>query len=295
MTIKRRSFLMGSAAALACIPLRDLLAAGETSYEPVFDAHFHLFDPAYPIDANGGYTPPTFSQADYQRLATPLGICSGVLVGSSFQGYRQDWLCDALTKLGTEWVGITQLPMDVSDAEILRLAKFGVRGIRFNIYRGDEISMDQLVALSQRAFDLAGWHPEVYLDASQIRAHVPQLSQLRGLVIDHLGMTEAGLPVLLDLVDAGAKVKASGFGRVNLDVPRALELIARRSPDALMFGSDMPSTRTKRPFQAADIELIKSILGQELARKALWSNGRSLYRLPVTDQVKLTTRGGGAL
>jgi predicted TIM-barrel fold metal-dependent hydrolase len=295
MTIKRRSFLMGSAAALACIPLRGLLAAGGTSYEPVFDAHFHLFDPTYPIDANGGYMPAAFIQADYQRLATPLGICSGVLVGSSFQGYRQDWLCDALTKLGTEWVGITQLPMDVSDEEILRLAKFGVRGIRFNIYRGDEISMDQLVALSQRAFDLAGWHPELYLDASQIRAHVPQLSKLRRLVIDHLGMSEAGLPVLLDLVDAGAKVKASGFGRVNLDVPRALERIARRSPDALMFGSDMPSTRAKRPFQASDIQLIQSILGQELARKALWSNGRSLYRLPVIDQVKLTTRREGAL
>lgn len=78
-------------------------------------------------------------------------------------------------------------------------------------------------------------------------------------------------------------------------MPRALERIARHSPDALMFGSDMPSTRAKRPFQAADIQLIKSILGQELARKALWSNGRSLYRLPVTDQVKLTTRRGGAL
>ncbi len=295
MTIKRRSFLIGAAAALACIPLRHAFAGREIPSEPIFDAHFHLFDAAFPIDANGGYMPPAFSQTDYQRLASPLGICSGVLVGSSFQGYRQDWLCDALTKLGAEWVGITQLPMDVSDAEILRLAKFGVRGIRFNIYRGDDISMDQLVALSQRAFDLAGWHPEIYLDASQIRAHVPQLSKLRGLVIDHLGMTEAGLPVLLDLVDAGAKVKASGFGRVNLDVPRALERIAQRSPDALMFGSDMPSTRAKRPFQNTDIDLIESILGQELARKALWSNGRSLYRLPVTDQVKLTTRRGRAL
>ena len=67
-----------------------------------------------------------------------------------------------------------------------------------------------------------------------------------------------------------------------MNVPRALELIAQRSPDALMFGSDMPSTRSKRPFQGSDIELIKSILGHDLARKALWSNGRSVYRLSET-------------
>ena len=64
-----------------------------------------------------------------------------------------------------------------SDAEILRLASLGVRGIRFNIYRGDEVPIEQPVALSQRALDLAQWHPEVYLDAFTVRKHVPQLSK----------------------------------------------------------------------------------------------------------------------
>lgn len=293
MTIKRRSFILGTAAVLACIPLRGVLAELTKPIEPIFDAHFHLFDPAFPIDANRGFTPPTFTQTDYENIAVPLGICSGVLVGSSFQGSRQEWLCGALSTLGPQWAGITQLPMDVPDEEILRLAQQRIRGIRFNIYRGDEIRIDQLVSLTRRAFDLAGWHPEIYVDASKMRQHVAELAKLPNLVVDHLGMTEAGMPVLLDLVDAGAKVKASGFGRVEMNVPRALEQIAQRNPNALMFGSDMPSTRAKRPFQPSDIELIKSVLGHDLARKALWDNGRSLYQISANKPASMVMQTGG--
>ena len=75
------------------------------------------------------------------------------------------------------------------------------------------------------------------------------------LAIDHRGMTQAGLPVLLDLVAAGVKVKATGFGRVKMDIPKALESIAARNQAALMFGTDMPSARAARPLQPADIDL----------------------------------------
>jgi hypothetical protein len=66
-----------------------------------------------------------------------------------------------------------------------------------------------------------------------------------------------------------------------MNVPKALEAIARRNPNALVFGTDMPSTRAKRPFAASDLQLVKDVLGPELARKALWSNGVSLYRPQV--------------
>ena len=94
-------------------------------------------------------------------------------------------------------------------------------------------------------------------------------------------MTEEGLPTLLELVDAGCKVKATGFGRVQLDVPKALEAIARRSPNALVFGTDIPSTRAKRPFEAADIELVERVLGPDLARRSFWDNPLGLYRVKI--------------
>ena len=92
-------------------------------------------------------------------------------------------------------------------------------------------------------------------------------------------MTEAGVPVVLDLVEAGCKVKATGFGRVELDVPRTLEAIARKSATALVFGTDMPSTRARRPFEPSDIDLIERTLGVALAAKVFWDNPRALYRI----------------
>src|SRR5947207_662761 len=79
--------------------------------------------------------------------------------------------------------------------------------------------VDDVVSLARRAYEVAGWHAEIYADAAALAPHVKRLQALPSLVIDHLGMTQAGLPVTLDLVDAGARVKTSGFGRANMDVP----------------------------------------------------------------------------
>jgi len=81
------------------------------------------------------------------------------------------------------------------------------------------------------------------------------------------------------LAAAGAKVKATGFGRVKLDVSKALEAIAARAPAALVFGTDMPSTRAPRPFQATDIDLVVKVLGADLASRVFWDNAVALYRM----------------
>jgi predicted TIM-barrel fold metal-dependent hydrolase len=94
-------------------------------------------------------------------------------------------------------------------------------------------------------------------------------------------MTEEGVPTALELVDAGCKVKATGFGRVHLDVPKTLEAIAHRSPNALVFGTDIPSTRAKRPFEASDIDLVERVLGPALAQRAFWDNPLALYRVKI--------------
>ena len=262
-----------------------LAAAGATAAraaEPVFDAHFHIIDPAFPLVANEGYTPPPFPLDDYRGAAAPLGITGGAVVAGSFQAFDQTWLLATLAALGPGWAGVAQVPDDVSEAEIRRLSAAGVRALRFNMFRGRIDSIDGLAALATRAHQVGGWHAEIYADAAALAPHAARLSKLGvPLAIDHLGMTEAGLPVLLDLVSAGVKVKATGFGRVSMDVAKALEAIAARDPGALMFGSDMPSTRAKRPFQAGDIDLIRRVLGPDLARRALWDNARAFYA-PLT-------------
>jgi predicted TIM-barrel fold metal-dependent hydrolase len=245
----------------------------------LFDSHCHIIDHRFPIVANQGYVPPAFPLEAYLAEAKPLGIEAGAIVSGSFQANDQTYLMDVLPRLGAGWVGVTQIPNDHPDSEIAKLDALGVRAVRFNMFRGRIESVDNIAALAMRCHAIAGWHAEIYADAATLAPHLGKLSTLPQLSIDHLGMTEAGLPVLLELVAAGCKVKATGFGRVQMDVPKALERIARANPDALAFGTDMPSTRAKRPFAPADIDLVEKTLGAELAHKAFWTNPLALYRV----------------
>ncbi|MGO4677426.1 amidohydrolase family protein [Bosea sp. 2YAB26] len=277
MTMNRRHFLWGSAAAMT-------LGAGavRASARRIFDSHCHIIDHAFPIVPNQGYTPPHYPLSEYQAATQPLGVRAGAIVSGSFHGFDQTYLESTLAKLGKGWVGVTQVPNTIADGEIARLSTLGVRALRFNMFRGRIDSVDDLMSLATRAHAAGQWHAEIYADAAALGPYVDKLTKLPQIVIDHLGMTEAGLPVVLDLVDAGAKVKATGFGRAKLDIAKALERIAARNPSALVFGTDLPSTRAERPFQPADIDLVEKVLGADLAGRAFWDNGLALYRVSAT-------------
>ena len=185
--MKRRAFLAG-AATLAAAPARR-----------IFDSHCHIIDHRFPIIENQGYTPPDFPLDAYLARARPLGVVAGAVVSGSFQGNDRTWLMDALPRLGRGWVGVTQIPNDCPDAEILRLNAIGVRAIRFNVFRGQIDSVADIVSM------------------------------------------------------------------------------------ALVFGTDIPSTRAKRPFEPSDIDLVENVLGTELAGKAFWDNPTRLYRIDTTS------------
>lgn len=254
-------------------------AIGAAAPRRLFDSHCHIIDHRFPIIPNQGYTPPHFPLADYLAQAQPLGVVAGAVVSGSFQGNDQTYLVDTLGKLGPNWVGVTQIPNDYPDAEITRLSSLGVRAVRFNILRGLIETVDDIVALAMRCHAVAGWHAEIYADAAALKPHVGRLSKLPQLCIDHLGMSEAGVPVLLDLVAAGCKVKATGFGRTKVDIPRTLERITQANPAALVFGTDIPSTRAQRPFLPSDMDLIEKVLGADMARRVFWDNPLALYRV----------------
>ena len=246
----------------------------------LIDSHFHVFDPRFPSPGNQGFVPEPFLAADYLRAAAPLGVVGGALVAASTHGLDPAPVLAPLTELGPGYVAVLNADPSWSDEELRRLAGAGARGLRFNLFRGVSGSLEGVLALAERAHAAAGLHAQVYADAATLRPFLPRLAALgEGLVIDHLGMTEAGLPVVLDLVAAGAMVKASGFGRVALDVRRALERIERRRPGALMFGTDLPSVRAERPFEPADIALIRDVLGFERAGSVLHDAAASFYGL----------------
>lgn len=245
----------------------------------MFDAHLHIFDPRFPLVENEGYLPDPYTIADYRKRMSRFDIDGGAVVSGSFQGTDQSYLLAALAELGEGWVGVTNLHVDATDAEILELSRAGVRAIRFNLKRagGDIVG---LTMLALRAYELAGWHVELYIDGSMLGSLEPVITKLPKLSIDHLGMSDDCLPYLLNLVDRGAKVKASGFGRVAMNVASALRKIHTVNPEALMFGTDLPGTRAGRPFRDADISLLADSVGSDL-HKVLEDNARAFYGLPA--------------
>ncbi len=258
----------------------SLQSNGKPRPRPLFDAHLHVIDQRFPLRSNQGYLPPPFTVADYLAIARPLGVLGGALVSGSFQGFDQCYLADALPRLGPGFVGVAQLPLDTSVAEIRRLDALGVRALRFNLHRGVQSDWSGMQALARSAHAEAGWHCELYLDAAGIPGLGPWLAGLPALCIDHLGLTRAGLPHLLRLLEAGAWVKASGFSRLDFPPQEALVALCRASPGRVVFGSDLPGTRAPRPFDPADLDLIAAALGDEdLCRAVLWTNAQALYRL----------------
>lgn len=243
----------------------------------LFDAHLHIVDPRFPLVGSDGFTPEPFTVADYRARTARLGVAGGAVVAGSFQGFDQDWMRAALAELGPGFAGVAQLPPEVGDDEVLALDAAGVRAVRFNLYRGGRGALDSLETLARRVWDLAGWHAELYLDARDLPELEPLLARLPRIAIDHLGMSGHGRDALLRLVERGAKVKATGFGRVELEVPAALRAIHAAAPTALMAGTDLPSTRARRAFADADLELVVETLGHDAGPAVLHDNARALY------------------
>ncbi|GAA2511510.1 amidohydrolase family protein [Kocuria salsicia] len=244
----------------------------------IFDTHLHIIDPAHPLVENNGFMPGPFTVDDYQRRIDGLGIKGGAVVSGSFQAFDQGYLIDALKALGPNYVGVTQVPGDTSDTRILELHEAGVRAVRFNVARGGSANLDDIDRLARRVHDLAGWHAEVYIDARTIDESLSRrIAALPAASIDHLGMHEDGLSNLLRLVEQGVKVKATGFGRVELDPAATVRAIDATDPTALMVGTDLPSTRALRPFRDEDLALIVDALPADRVADVFWNNAASFY------------------
>ncbi|EPG73398.1 amidohydrolase family protein [Leptospira fainei serovar Hurstbridge str. BUT 6] len=244
----------------------------------LFDAHFHIIDPQFPLVPNHGFLPEPFTIADYKSKAYPLGISGGAVISGSFQVFDQTYLLHALSVLGKKFVGVTQLPATASDQEICLLAEAGVRAIRFNVRRGGSEELSKIKEMGARVYDLAGWHVELYIDAKEIDDFLEGvLLSLPKVSIDHMGLSKEGLPTILKLATKGVRIKATGFGRVDFDVQSALRNIADANPESLLFGTDLPSTRAAVPFTEKDLNLIRDTFEGDLLAKVLSKNARKFY------------------
>ena len=244
----------------------------------LFDSHFHIIDHLYPLVANNGFLPNGFTCQDYSSRMAAYDLCGGAVVSGSFQAFDQHYLVDALKILGPSFVGVTQLPATVTDEEIIRLNKAGVRAVRFNLKRGGSEGIRHLSSMAARVYELAGWHVELYVDSKELSGLYSTLIRLPAVSIDHLGLSQSGLGTLLQLAENGVHIKATGFGRVDFNVRQALQDLYSANPEALMFGTDLPSTRAPIPYSDEDFLLVVDTLGEEGAKCVFNKNACGFYR-----------------
>lgn len=244
---------------------------------PVFDSHLHIIDPRFALIENNGYLPPAFTCDDYRQRMASYRLLGGAVVSGSFQGFDQTYLIAALRDLGPRFVGVTQIPLSTSDEQILSLHAAGVRAVRFNLKRGGSEDVQHLDRLARRVHELVAWHAELYVDSRELPALHETLVRLPAVSVDHLGLSKAGFDSLLKLAAAGVRVKATGFGRIDLDLDVALRALYAANPSALMFGTDLPSTRAPRAYQDEDLYRVVECLGEQGARRVLSENAMKFY------------------
>ena len=243
----------------------------------VFDSHFHIIDKQFPLVENNGFLPDYFSCDDYIQQTGAYNLAGGAIVSGSFQSCDQTYLLAALKRLGPGFVGVTQLRDSVSDTELIKLDQAGIKGVRFNLRRGGSERPDRIESFARRLFDRVGWHIELYIDSRELDQLYPLLISLPAVSIGHLGLSKEGFPSILRLVEKGIRIKATGFGRVDLDVKTAIKEICAINPQCLLFGTDLPSTRVERPYSHHDFLLIIEALGEKIARKVFYDNAMQFY------------------
>ncbi|MCL1126975.1 amidohydrolase family protein [Shewanella surugensis] len=245
---------------------------------PLFDSHFHIIDDQYPLIPNQGYLPDSFTVQSYLKRTSDYQICGGAVVSGSFQGFDQNYLINTLKQLGPQFFGVTQLPASTTDPQIIKLHQSGIRALRFNLKRGGSEDIAHLSRMAHRVYELVGWHVELYIDSSDLAILYTQLTNLPAVSIDHLGLTKTGFNTLIKLAEKGIKVKASGFSRINFDVKTALTTLYTANPSALMFGTDLPSTRAPIPYQDNDFITVIDTLGEEAANAIFSQNALDFYQ-----------------
>ncbi len=243
----------------------------------VFDAHFHIIDYRYKLLPNNGYTPPEFTVDQYRSSTEELDIRGGTIVSGSFQAFDQQYLLDALDTLGSSYYGVANIPHTISDQKIAALYESNIVAVRFNLKRGGSETLEHLDYLSNKLYEEFGWHTELYVDSSNLPDLRKALSKLKDFSIDHLGLSKAGQKELLHWVDKGARVKATGFGRLDFDPISFMQDIMTINPEALMFGTDLPSTRSKTPFSIVDIHQIQEHFDEDDQLKICYQNAFNWY------------------
>jgi 2-pyrone-4,6-dicarboxylate lactonase len=271
------------------------------------DAHCHVFGPGdrFPYAPERKYTPCDASKEQLFALRDHLGFARNVIVQATCHGSDNRALVDALESSEGRARGVATVGRDITDAELLRLHKAGVRGTRFNFVRRlvDFTPRDVLMDIATRVAPL-GWHVVVYFEARDLPELWDFFTTLpTTVVVDHMGRPDVSQPVdgpeferFVRLMRQHDNVwsKVSCPERLTVSGPPAIEgephpyrdvvPFARRLvemfPERVLWGTDWPHPNLKdhMPDDGLLVDFIPQIApSPDQQRQLLVDNPMRLY------------------
>ena len=152
-----------------------------------WDTHMHIYDQRYPRAATAKIVHGDALVPQYEQVRKRLGIEHTVVVQPSAYGTDNRCTLEAMAALGPGTRGVAVVDETVTDAELDRLTKLGIRGIRYFMLPGGALSWESLHTMADRVGNF-GWHVQLQLDGRDLPEREDTLKRLKGtLVIDHTG------------------------------------------------------------------------------------------------------------
>ena len=228
------------------------------------DSHFHVFGPAarYPYGTDIRYQPPLAPLEDYLKLARHLGMERFVFVQPSAYGRDNACMLDAMREVGAKCRGIVDIDENAPDAEVERLNRAGVRGVRVNVNPikppepGFSKSMLARIARLDARCSEIGWMLDFLTPGWLTRELLLVMRKLKCRhTVAHMGMflakdgpKQPGFQEFLALLrDSGDRcwVKFTGVYRMSVapgfsDAAPMARAIIEAAPDRIIWGSDYP-------------------------------------------------------
>jgi D-galactarolactone isomerase len=259
------------------------------------DTHMHIYDRRFPKAVTAKIEAPDASVADYLKLRARLGIERTVVVQPSTYGMDNRCTLQAMAAIGPSARGVAVVDQTVTDAELERLTRLGIRGVRFFMLPGGPLPWDILETMAARVAPF-GWHVQLQLDGRELPSHEAMLKRLAGqLVVDHVGkflepvpLDHPGFRTLLRLVDAGKTwVKLSAPYEVSKsgppiyeDVGKLAKALVKAASERMVWATNWP-VRTPGVVPPDDAVLLDMLLDwvadDAIRNKVLVDNPARLY------------------
>jgi D-galactarolactone isomerase len=260
------------------------------------DTHMHFYDRRFPTAPTALLTPPDAGIQAYKELCKRLGITRTVVVQPTTYGKDNRCTLDAIAALGESTRGIAVVEETVTDDELDRLTKGGMRGVRFHQLPGGALQWHQLEAIAERVQPF-GWHIQLQLDGRDLPNHEAMIRRFPGtLVIDHTGKFlepvstgDAAFKILLSLLDNGrtyvklsAPYEVSKIGPPHYDDVGALaKALVKAAPERMLWASNWPHPSSPADNKPDDVMLLDVMLDwipdEATRRKTLVDNPARLY------------------